>query len=148
MSNRLLNTVFLLLFCASIALTFLAFFVWNNPRSYDVETGEPITQMHIEKCLLGEERHKVVIKGWAYVADHPHGRYQVYGQLEDGRYRQFTTFSQSRKDVAKQLQLEQTFKLLGFEANYRGLSSPYTGDILIRMVTPQGEVFSANYQCS
>lgn len=148
MSEKILNRLFISLMFASIGIVVMAFFVWNNPRSFDVASGQALSEVHIEQCELGGKRHKVEIKGWGYADGVPYGRFEIYGQLENGRYRKFETFSRARPDVIKKLELDEAYKLTGFESSYRGLSSPYTGRIVIRMLGAQGEVFSANYQCS
>lgn len=148
MSKSALNILFPLLLLISIGTVSLAFFIWNDPRSYDIESGQQMTLVNVEQCALNEKRHKVEVKGWGYTKEHPHGVFQVYGQIENGQYRKFETFSRERGDVIKTLKLDEAYKMMGFEASYRGLSSNYTGRIMVRMVSPQGEVFSASYQCS
>lgn len=148
LSNRVLNSTFLILILVSLLLVVSSFFSWNDPREYPLEPAQSLTNMHVEQCVLGAKRHKVKIKGWAYVDNHPRGFFQVYGRLENGHFRKFETFSQRRPDVLSTFQLDKNYELAGFEASYRGLSSPYTGEIVVRMTNPNGEVFSATYQCS
>jgi len=148
MSKGRLNALFSLLLLISGAIVLLAFFTWNDPRSYETELGNQITLINIEQCDLFDKRNKVEIRGWGYVEENSHGFFQVYGQIDNGLYRKFETFSRERVDVTKSLKLDESYKMMGFEASYRGLSSNYTGRIMVRMVNPQGDVFSASYQCS
>ena len=148
MSKSFINILFSRVILVSVGIILLAFFTWNDPRSYGIEPGQQMTLVRVEQCHLHEKRHKVEIKGWGYVEEHPHGFFQVYGQIDNGLYRKFETFSRERVDVTKSLKLDESYKLMGFEASYRGLSSNYTGRIMVRMVNPKGEVFSASYQCS
>lgn len=147
LSSRVLNLIFLVLISSSILLVILSFFLWNDPKEYQLEPTQALTNVNIEQCVLGAKRNKVEIIGWAYVERHPRGFFQVYGKLENGYYRKFETFSQRRSDVLSTFQLDNSYEFSGFKAGYRGLSSSYTGEIVVRMTSPSGEVFSATYQC-
>ncbi|MEC8082103.1 MAG: hypothetical protein VX148_11580 [Pseudomonadota bacterium] len=110
MSKGRLNALFSLLLLISGAIVLLAFFTWNDPRSYETELGNQITLINIEQCDLFDKRNKVKVRGWAYVEGNPRGRYQIYAQTDDGLYRKFEAFSRERGDVIEALELNSTFR--------------------------------------
>lgn len=147
MSKRLLNGICLLLFGGSILLVVAAFFIWNDPTEYIVEDSGGITQLTIDQCNLMKRNKKTMVRGWAYIQKQPHASYSVYAELSNNRYRKFETFSESRADVVNALELDPAYKLVGFKAGYRNLSTSYTGKIVVHATNATGEVFSASYQC-